>query len=89
MAWCAPINHTKRRREIKEGNLSARVNLDGKDEIAELAKTFDAMAESVESNQERASPYPTWRMSCARPHEFNRTVEAIMDGGVRGPMKSA
>ena len=48
-----PINRiTKTAQEIKEGNLSARVNLDGKDEIAELAKTFDAMAESVESNQE-------------------------------------
>ena len=73
---------TKTAQEIKEGNLSARVNLDGKDEIAELAKTFDAMAESVESNQELER-----RLTTDVAHELRTplmaiqsTVEAIMDG---------
>ena len=78
-----PINRiTKTAQEIKEGNLSARVNLDGKDEIAELAKTFDAMAESVESNQELER-----RLTTDVAHELRTplmaiqsTVEAIMDG---------
>ena len=58
------------------------MNLDGKDEIAELAKTFDAMAESVESNQELER-----RLTTDVAHELRTplmaiqsTVEAIMDG---------
>mgnify|MGYP002518488107 CR=1 FL=1 len=78
-----PINRiTKTAQEIKEGNLSARVNLEGKDEIAEMGKTFDAMAESVESNQELER-----RLTTDVAHELRTplmaiqsTVEAIMDG---------
>ncbi len=78
-----PINRiTKTAQEIKEGNLSARVNLEGKDEIAEMGKTFDAMAESIESNQELER-----RLTTDVAHELRTplmaiqsTVEAIMDG---------
>jgi len=34
--------------EIKEGNLQARVSMDGEDEIAELAEAFNMMAERLE-----------------------------------------
>lgn len=78
-----PINRiTKTAQAIKEGDLSARVNLEGKDEIAEMGKTFDAMAESVESNQELER-----RLTTDVAHELRTplmaiqsTVEAIMDG---------
>ena len=49
----APINcMTKTARAIKEGDLSARTDLHGEDEIARLGETFDAMAESVEKDRE-------------------------------------
>ena len=67
---------------IKEGDLSARVNLAGTDEVAQMAQTFDAMAESVESNQKLER-----RLTMDVAHELRTplmaiqsTVEAIVDG---------
>lgn len=67
---------------IKEGDLSARTNLDGEDEIADLGKMFDAMAESVETNQELER-----RLTMDVAHELRTplmaiqsTIEAIVDG---------
>ena len=78
-----PINlMTKTANAIKEGDLSARTNLQGDDEIAELGKTFDAMAESVEKNQQLER-----RLTMDVAHELRTplmaiqsTVEAIVDG---------
>lgn len=78
-----PINRvTKTAVAIKEGDLSARTNLEGDDEIAELGKTFDAMAESVEKNQQLER-----RLTMDVAHELRTplmaiqsTVEAIVDG---------
>ncbi len=78
-----PINRmTKTAIAIKEGDLSARTNLEGDDEIAELGKTFDAMAESVEKNQQLER-----RLTMDVAHELRTplmaiqsTVEAIVDG---------
>ena len=78
-----PINRmTKTAVAIKEGDLSARTNLEGEDEIAELGKTFDAMVESVEKNQELER-----RLTMDVAHELRTplmaiqsTVEAIVDG---------
>lgn len=78
-----PINRmTRTAAAIKEGDLSARTNLEGNDEIAELGKTFDAMAESVEKNQQLER-----RLTMDVAHELRTplmaiqsTVEAIVDG---------
>lgn len=78
-----PINcMTRTAAAIKEGDLSARTNLEGNDEIAELGKTFDAMAESVEKNQQLER-----RLTMDVAHELRTplmaiqsTVEAIVDG---------
>lgn len=78
-----PINRmTKTAAAIKEGDLSARTNLEGNDEIAELGKTFDAMAESVEKDRELER-----RLTTDVAHELRTplmaiqsTVEAIVDG---------
>lgn len=78
-----PINRiTSTAAAIKEGDLSARVNLEGKDEIAEMGNTFDAMAESIESNQQLER-----RLTMDVAHELRTplmaiqsTVEAIIDG---------
>ena len=59
---------------IKEGDLSARTNLEGDDEIAELGKTFDAMAASVEKDRELER-----RLTTDVAHEL-RTPLAIMRG---------
>ncbi len=79
----APINRmTKTARAIKEGNLSARTDLHGRDEIARLGETFDAMAEAVEKDRmlER-------RLTTDVAHELRTplmaiqaTVEAMVDG---------
>ena len=79
----APINRImKTARAIGDGDLSARTNLHGEDEVARLGETFDAMAESVEKdrNLER-------RLTTDVAHELRTplmaiqaTVEAMVDG---------
>ena len=79
----APINRmTSTARAIKEGDLSARTNLRGDDEIPSLGTTFDEMAESVEKDRmlER-------RLITDVAHELRTplmaiqaTVEAMVDG---------
>ena len=78
-----PINRiTKTAKEIKEGNLSARTELTGVDEIAELGQTFDEMAESIEKDRELER-----RLTTDVAHELRTplmaiqsTVEAMVDG---------
>ena len=74
--------HHQDGKEIKEGNLSARTELRGDDEIAELGKTFDEMAESVEKDRELER-----RLTTDVAHELRTplmaiqsTVEAMVDG---------
>lgn len=79
----APINRMiSTARAIKEGDLSARTNLRGDDEIASLGATLDEMAESVEKDRmlER-------RLITDVAHELRTplmaiqaTVEAMVDG---------
>ena len=79
----APINRmTTTARAIKEGDLSARTNLHGEDEIARLGETFDEMAESVEKDRELER-----RLTTDVAHELRTplmaiqaTVEAMIDG---------
>lgn len=79
----APINRmTRTAKAIKEGDLSARTNLKGDDEIARLGETFDAMAESVEKDREMER-----RLTTDVAHELRTplmaiqsTVEAMVDG---------
>lgn len=78
-----PINRmTKTAKAIKEGDLSARTNLHGDDEIARLGETFDEMAESVEKDRELER-----RLTTDVAHELRTplmaiqsTVEAMVDG---------
>lgn len=78
-----PINRiTKTAKAIKEGDLSARTDLRGDDEIAELGKTFDEMAESIEKDRELER-----RLTTDVAHELRTplmaiqsTVEAMVDG---------
>ncbi len=79
----APIQRmTTTARAIKEGDLSARTDLHGEDEIARLGETFDAMAESVEKDRELER-----RLTTDVAHELRTplmaiqaTVEAMVDG---------
>lgn len=78
-----PINRmTKTASAIKEGDLSARTNLHGDDEIARLGETFDAMADSVEKDRALER-----RLTTDVAHELRTplmaiqaTVEAMIDG---------
>lgn len=67
---------------IGEGDLSARTNLEGDDEISRLGMTFDDMAESVEADRQLER-----RLTSDVAHELRTplmaiqaTVEAILDG---------
>lgn len=67
---------------IKDGDLTARANLKGQDEIAYLGATFDAMAQSIENDRELER-----RLTADVAHELRTplmaiqsTVEAIQDG---------
>lgn len=79
----SPINRmTKTAKAIKEGDLSARTDLHGDDEIARLGETFDAMADSVERDRELER-----RLTTDVAHELRTplmaiqsTVEAMVDG---------
>lgn len=82
-ALVEPINRISRAaRQIGEGNLSVRTNLNGDDEIARLGKTFDLMAESVEKDRQLER-----RLTTDVAHELRTplmaiqsTVEAMVDG---------
>ena len=82
-AFTEPISRiTRTAVAIREGDLSARTNLEGEDEIADLGKTFDSMAESVEANQQLER-----RLTMDVAHELRTplmaiqsTIEAIVDG---------
>lgn len=73
---------TKTAEAIKKGDLSARTNLHGEDEIARLGETFDKMADSVEKDRELER-----RLTTDVAHELRTplmaiqsTVEAMVDG---------
>lgn len=82
-ALVSPINRmTKTAKAIKEGDLSARTELRGEDEIARLGETFDAMADSIERDRELER-----RLTTDVAHELRTplmaiqsTVEAMVDG---------
>ncbi len=68
--------------KIKGGNLSARTNLVGSDEVAQLAMTFDDMAQSIENDRELER-----RLTNDVAHELRTplmamqaTMEAMADG---------
>ncbi|MVX61670.1 HAMP domain-containing protein [Enterorhabdus mucosicola] len=79
----APINRIMgAARAIGKGDLSARTNLHGEDEVARLGETFDAMAESVEKDRDLER-----RLTTDVAHELRTplmaiqaTVEAMVDG---------
>ncbi len=78
-----PINRmTKTAKAIKEGDMSARTEMHGDDEISRLGETFDEMAESVEKDRELER-----RLTTDVAHELRTplmaiqsTVEAMVDG---------
>ncbi|WP_139652214.1 sensor histidine kinase [Raoultibacter phocaeensis] len=78
-----PINRmTTTAKAIAEGDMSARTNMRGDDEISRLGETFDAMAESVEKDRELER-----RLTTDVAHELRTplmaiqsTVEAMVDG---------
>ena len=82
-ALVSPINRmTRTAKAIKEGDLSARTELHGEDEIARLGETFDAMADSIERDRELER-----RLATDVAHELRTplmaiqsTVEAMVDG---------
>ncbi len=73
---------TRTANAIKGGNLAARTNLTGSDEISQLGETFDAMAESIQNDRELER-----RLTSDVAHELRTplmamqaTVEAMIDG---------
>lgn len=73
---------TKTASQVKEGEMTARTDLIGTDEIAQLGMTFDAMAESIQKDRELER-----RLTSDVAHELRTplmaiqsTVEAIIDG---------
>lgn len=73
---------TKTADAIKEGDLTARTNMGGTDEIAQLGMTFDEMAESIEKDRELER-----RLTTDVAHELRTplmamqaTIEAMVDG---------
>lgn len=73
---------TRTAKEVKEGNLSARTDIRGTDEISQLGETFDEMADSIERDRELER-----RLTTDVAHELRTplmgiqaTTEAIMDG---------
>lgn len=78
-----PINRISRAaKAFGDGDLTARTNIQGDDEIARLGQTFDTMAESVEKDRELER-----RLTTDVAHELRTplmaiqsTVEAMVDG---------
>lgn len=78
-----PINRMMRTAEsVKEGDMTARTNMKGDDEIARLGETFDAMADAIEKDRALER-----RLTTDVAHELRTplmaiqsTVEAMVDG---------
>ena len=78
-----PINRISRTAQaFGDGDLGARTNMEGEDEIARLGQTFDRMAEAVEKDRELEH-----RLTTDVAHELRTplmaiqsTVEAMIDG---------
>ncbi|MDD5806997.1 MAG: HAMP domain-containing sensor histidine kinase [Eggerthellales bacterium] len=73
---------TRTAAQLRDGNLDARTNFEGTDEIAVLARTFDAMADNFQRSQKRER-----QLTTDVAHELRTplmairsTVEAIQDG---------
>lgn len=69
-------------RRLKSGDMSARTNMSGDDELSQLGASFDSMADSIELDRERER-----RLTADVAHELRTplmgiqaTVEAIIDG---------
>ena len=67
---------------IKEGDMSARTGMEGEDEVSQLGRTFDAMANAVERDRQLER-----RLTTDVAHELRTplmaiqaTVEAMVDG---------
>ena len=81
--FTGPIRRiTDTARQIREGDLSARTNMKGDDEIDQLGETFDEMASSLERDLKRER-----RLTSDVAHELRTplmamqaTVEAMQDG---------
>ena len=65
-------------RHISNGNLNYRVHVNSKDEIGELSKSFNAMANSLEKNEQSRR-----RLAADIAHEL-RTPLTIIEGTVDG-----
>jgi len=69
----------ERAKELSEGNLSSRVYLETKDELAELAKVFNKIAENMEYSrieQDNAEKEVGIKVR-ARTQELEETIEAL------------
>lgn len=73
---------TAKARAVKDGDLNARTNMHGNDEIAQLGETFDEMADSIQRDREFER-----RLTTDVAHELRTplmgiqaTTEAILDG---------
>ena len=81
--FTSPVRRiTDTARQIREGDLSARTNMRGDDEIDQLGETFDEMAASLERDLKRER-----RLTSDVAHELRTplmamqaTVEAMQDG---------
>ena len=78
-----PVHHIAETvRKLKSGDMSARTNMSGDDELSQLGASFDSMADSIEMDRERER-----RLTADVAHELRTplmgiqaTVEAIIDG---------
>lgn len=69
----------ERAKEIKSGNLSSRVYLETKDELAELAKAFNEIAEELESSryQKESTERSVDIKVRARTQALEETIKAL------------
>lgn len=65
--------------ELSEGNLSSRIDLETKDELSELAKIFNKLAEELQESREReANAEKSISIKVkARTQEFQETINAL------------
>lgn len=69
----------ERAKDLKNGNLSSRAYIETKDELSELAKTFNQIAEELEisKNQTEASEKSVDMKVRARTQELKDTINAL------------
>ncbi|MBE0429381.1 MAG: diguanylate cyclase [Thermoleophilia bacterium] len=81
--FCRPVNELKNASmAMTQGDLSRRVHIDTRDEIADLARTFNLMADSVQQKIRQLTSLSDIALAISSELDWERVVDIVMEKGM-------